>query len=137
MGRYADPMYKARMSERALKHQQQANRSHGMYAYQKRGEDALEPIQLSRYQELKTLFDSEPGRVEYRKDLAAHVAMILELGFANLRELAESNQTIWDKPPIRAMGTYLNTFVRLLDGWPKDAGDPQDITDILRGGKDE
>lgn len=109
-----------------------AAKKHGMYSFRRRGEEALTVYQQGRYAELKRQFDSEPGRVEYRKELAVHVAMMLEIGFWNLREIVEKGGDIWTSPPIRVMGTYLNSLQRLLDGWPKERV-IQDITDLLAG----
>lgn len=111
---------------------QTSNFRHGMDALAKRGEAALSDTGLSRLQELRAQFESEPGRVEYRKELAAFIAMILELGFSNLREIADDGGNIWVSAPIRSMGTYLNTLTRLLDNWPKEDR-PRDITSILEG----
>jgi hypothetical protein len=109
---------------------------HGMYVLRDRGELALAPDGKSRLIELKEQFMSEPGRIEYRQELAAHIALMLEIGFSNVREVAEAGESIWTSSPIKSMGCYLNTLVRLLDGWPKDRA-IMDITTILRGDTDD
>jgi hypothetical protein len=108
------------------------SRKHGIYALELRGENSLAPAQRSRLQELKEQFNSEPGRVEYRQELAAFLAMMLELGFSSIREIAEKGGSIWESPPVARMGVYLNALIRLLDGWPKEGGGPN-ILDVLRG----
>lgn len=105
---------------------------HGLYAIEHRGEAALSETGRTRLQELRDQFMSEPGRVEYRQELAAHIALILELGWSHMREITENGGKLWDSAPIARMGTYLNTLARLLDSWPKDSK-PQDITSILEG----
>ncbi len=110
----------------------QAARKHGAYALERRGEIALEPVQLTRLQELKQQFMTEPGRLEYRRDLAAFLAMIVELGGSNIRDIAEGGGNIWTSSPIARLGTYLNSLIRLLDSWPKDER-PADITTLLSG----
>jgi hypothetical protein len=96
----------------------------------------LTPAGRSRLIELKEQFMTEPGRVEYRQELAAHIALMLEIGFGNVREVAEAGGSIWTSSPVKGMGCYLNTLVRLLDGWPKEQA-LQDITTILQGGNDD
>ena len=109
---------------------------HGMYVIERRGEEGLTALGRSRLQELKEQFMSEPGRVEYRQELAAHIALILEVGFSNLRDVADAGQSIWESTPIQRMGIYLNSLIRLLDAWPKDKA-ILDITAMLKGGDDD
>ena len=125
-------MTRRELSAKEIAQRQQSGRKHGAYSFRQRGEDALGPVQRSRLQELKDQFTSEPGRLEYRRDLAAFLAMIVELGGANIREIVENGGNIWDSSPISKMGTYLNGLIRLLDTWPKDKS-PQDITELLSG----
>jgi hypothetical protein len=98
----------------------QADYKHGLYVVRDRDEAALTPAGRSRLQELRDQFMTEPGRIEYRQDLAAHIALMLEVGFSYIREVAEKGGVVWDTPPVKSMGTYLNTLCRLLDGWPKE-----------------
>ena len=105
---------------------------HGMQAVEHRGEAALSETGRTRLQELRDQFMSEPGRVEYRQELAAHIALMLELGWSHMREITENGGKLWESAPIARMGTYLNTLARLLDNWPKEDR-PQDITSILEG----
>ncbi len=113
--------------------QQKASITHGIYALQNTGESSLQPAQRSRLQELKEQFNSEPGRTEYRQELAAHIAMMLELGFSEVRRVVENGKSIWDSPPVARMGVYLNSLIRLLDGWPKEGSGAIDITELLKG----
>ena len=109
---------------------------HGMYVIERRGEEGLTALGRSRLSELREQFMSEPGRVEYRQELAAHIALILEVGFSNLRDVADAGKSIWESTPIQRMGIYLNSLIRLLDGWPKDKS-IIDITTMLRGDTDD
>lgn len=111
---------KGDLSAKGLAQRRGAARTHGAYALEHRGESALEPGQKTRLQELKEQFMSEPGRVEYRRDLAAFLALIVELGGSDIRKIAESGGNIWQSSPISRMGTYLNSLIRLLDNWPND-----------------
>lgn len=119
-------------SAKGIAQSKKAGITHGIYALQNTGESSLEPAQRSRLQELKDQFASEPGRVEYRRELASFLAMMLELGMSNIRDVAEKGGNIWESPPVARMGVYLNALIRLLDGWPKEAGN-QNIIDLLKG----
>jgi hypothetical protein len=122
------------LSEKEIEQRRKAaesNITHGMYAFRDSGESTLAPAQRSRYVELKELFESEPGRVEYRKELATHIAMMLELGFSHVRSIAEKGGNIWTAPPIKNMGVYVNALIRLMNSWPKDQGAQVDVSEIV------
>ncbi len=110
--------------------------THGMYSFIQRGEDALPPEKRSRYQELREQFESEPGRLDYRKQLAAFLAQVCEIGFDRLRVDTESGKDIWTTPgPLKMLGVYVNSLTRLLDSWPKENG-KKNVIDLLKGGDD-
>jgi hypothetical protein len=111
--------------------------THGLYSFRDRGPDALTEEKRSRYAELKEQFDSEPGRIEYRKELATHLATMLELGFSDIRARAERGQPIWSSPPVARMGTYVNALIRLQDNWPKEAKDNRNILELMKGNQDD
>lgn len=128
-------------SAKGIAQSKRARITHGIYALQNTGESSLDPAQRSRLQELKDQFASEPGRVEYRRELASFLAMMIELGMSNIREIAEQGGNIWESPPVARMGVYLNALIRLMDGWPKDpASEKHTILDVLnsvRGNNDD
>ena len=115
----------------------QAGRKHGIYSFRDRGPDALAQDQKSLYIELRDQFKSEPGRLEFRELFAAHLAMMLELGFSDLKDQAEKGRGIWNSPPVTKMGTYVNALIRLLDSWPKESKDKKNILDLMQGEKYE
>jgi hypothetical protein len=96
--------------------------THGMHTLAQRGEAALNtPGKRSRYAELKELFESEPGRLDYRKELAALLAQICENGFDRLRVDTEAGKDVWTTPgPLKSLAVYVNSLTRLLDSWPKE-----------------
>jgi len=110
------------------------NKTHGIYSFQTRGPDALGPQERSYFLQIRDKFNAEPGRLEYRKDLAAMLATMLELGFADLRYKAERGYPIWTSPPVQRMGTYVNALIRLMDGWPKDQDQNKNILDLMNNG---
>ena len=111
--------------------------THGINAFEKRGTAALDVDKRSVYIQLRDQFKSEPGRLEYREQLAAQLAMMLELAFADMRKLAEQKRSIWTSPPVAKMGTYVNALIRLIDGWPKDQNRQTNILDIMNGAKQD
>ena len=109
----------------------QKARTHGIYAFRARGIEALDNDQRGVYIQLRDQFKSEPGRIEYRERLAANVAMLLELGFAHIGELAAKGYPVWKTPPVARMGVYLNALIRLIDSWPKDKNEIHNIYDLM------
>lgn len=113
----------------------QRARKHGMYSVVKNGEQAMTPPQKSRYLELKELFESEPGRAEYRVNLGALLAEIIEQGCDQLRVDASQGKNVWTTPgPLKSIGVFINSVTRLLESWPKDkhGEDPSQIIDAYR-----
>ena len=119
-------------SASAIQQRQDAGYRHGAYILRDRGESALTPAGKSRLQELKEQLASEPGRIEYRRDLAAFLALMVEMATSNIREKAEEGKDIWSLSPVSRLPTYINGLIKLLDHWPKEEDD-RDITAVLQG----
>ena len=102
-------------SEKTEIQRQQAPRSHGIHAFEKRGEDALDPPRIERLSELRQIMAEEPGRQDYRLELTARMALICELGFSHLKLQAEAGEDIWEGGIIRRLATYVAETRRLLD----------------------
>jgi len=117
--------------EKLIEKKSRANRKHSIYAFRDRGEVALDDPQRSVYIELRDQFKSEPGRLEYREHLAAHLAMMLELGFSHVGQLAEKGYPVWQSPPVARMGVYINALQRLIDHWPKDKQKAGNVLDLI------
>lgn len=111
---------------------EQAPVKHGMYVLERHGESALSKTGRSRLQELQELFRSAPGRAEYREQLAAFMALMVEMGKSHIQEQAEGGGDIWTSSPVSRLPTYVNGLIKLMDNWPKD-DNSMDITDILSG----
>ena len=111
--------------------------THGLYAFADKGEKALTPARHEYLKELKARLASDQGRKEYRVDLAAAIAMICELGFAQLREDVETGKDIWTGGVIKILGSYSNSLTRMLDNWPADEEKPKNIIDALRGNSEQ
>ena len=98
----------------------QQGRKHGIYSLQDRGPEALEPAERSRYQELRELVKSQPGREEFREELLSTTMLIVEMGVSELRHTNDLGQSIWTVPVIKALASYINSAARLIDSFPKD-----------------
>ena len=120
-------------TEAKKRQREEAPVKHGMYVLERHGESALTPGGRSRLQELQELFRSAPGRAEYREQLAAFLALMVEMAQSHIRAEAEEGKDIWTLSPVSRLPTYVNGLIKLLDNWPKD-DNTQDITDLLKGG---
>ncbi len=98
--------------------------THGVYSVVSRGEDVLPIEKRNRLQELKAQLATEPGREEYRIELAATIAIICELGMSELQKANNSGRNIYDTNVIKILGSYQNALARLLATWPKVDSDP-------------
>jgi hypothetical protein len=120
------------ISEQNRKNGQQYQ-THGIYAFEARGPDALAPEKISRLAELRALAATESGRLDLRKELTARLGLLVEMGFSQMRKDAEAGKDIFSSSVIKSFGVFANTFLRSLDNWPKDAEKPKDILEALRG----
>jgi len=111
--------------------------THGVYSFRDKGPDSLTEAQKSRYIELRDQFRSEPGRIEYRLELAAHLAMMCDLAWTEIRAKSEAGRNIWDLPVVGKMAMYMNPLIRLMDSWPKNQGANKNILDVMNGEKHE
>ena len=100
----------------------EATRDHGVYAVASRGKEALRgPAEKGRYQELKELVRTYPGRVELKEELATLAMMIVELGASSLRETHNKGGSVFDdKAILKALSPYMNVALKALDSLPDD-----------------
>jgi hypothetical protein len=115
----------------------QFKQTHGIKAFEDRGEKALTPERHLYLKELKARLATSEGRKEARVDLAAAIALICELGFSQLREDVEAGKDIWSGGVIKILGSYQNTLQRMLATWPADEEKPKNIIDALRGDNEQ
>ena len=111
---------KYNVSSVARSQRQQASRKHAVYAFEHRGPEALDPLQVGRLNELRQMLEDSPGRTELRRELTARMALICELGFAHLRQQTENGEDIWQGGIIRRLGSYVAETRRLLDSFEDD-----------------
>jgi hypothetical protein len=119
------------ITQKVVAQRQQASRSHGIFAFRKRGEDALNPSQVDRLADLRALLQNEPGRTELRCELTARMAMICHLGFVHLERQAEAGNEIWEGGVIHRLATYVSETRRLLDSFDQDVLE-NTAADIIR-----
>jgi len=105
------------LSDAELEQRRQAARTHGLRAFEARGERSLEPGQVNRLQELREMVRDRPGREDLRRELLARTALLVEIGFAHLRQEAEAGADIWGSNVVKRLGTYLAESRRLLDSF--------------------
>ncbi len=99
---------------------------HGIYTAERQKE----------LRELKDRLQTEPGRLEYRAELASFLAWIVQDGAVELQRKREAGETIWQDGPLHQLATYINSLTRLLDAWPKEKPS-LDVTSIeVREGQD-
>lgn len=124
------------MAKGQFENDNQAAKKHGLYTLRDRGPAALEELERASYAELRKLFATSSGRDAIRLELATRLYTMIGIGFTELEKIADNGDSIWDAPPTRRMGTYINSLQRLLDGWPAD-DQPKDVTSILEGSSGE
>ena len=128
-GRPPGPVSAVELAQRRV-----AARTHGMgvLAVGSLGPSALSPEGIARLSELRKLLETQGGRGEVRRELAARVAWICEVGFAHIRARAETSGNIWGKGPITGLATYSALLHRLLDSWPSPVDEAVHVAEIAR-----
>ena len=100
--------------------QQQAKRTHGIYAFQDRGEESLEPANIGRLAELRRLVKTYRGRQELRQELFARTMLICDIAYGELRTTSEQGISIMENPVIRIASTWYALANRILDSFPEE-----------------
>lgn len=108
------------MSEAVLVQRQQASSKHLVHSFERRGTEALDPQRINRLDELRQMLSDAPGRVALRRELAARMILISEMGFAHLKQQAENGENFWESGVIRRLGSYVAESRRLLDSFEDD-----------------
>ena len=93
----------------------------------------FDPKLVKRLDELRVLMDTEPGRRDLRVELGARVALIVELGIAEIgRQMEQQGSDLFDTSVIHKLGTYVNTLSRMLRDWPSPIDDAIQVTELER-----
>jgi hypothetical protein len=139
------PGYKQTMTEDAIRERQEASRIHGAYAFQARGEQALEPPKRGRLAELAELASDRAGLVSLLQDRVVRSCMMCEIIESYIVEETQSGKKLADIPILSKLPAYQNSAQRaiasLVSILPKNNEDALDAKNILeavkRGQKDE
>jgi hypothetical protein len=93
-------------------------KTHGMFSLRDSGPAKLtDPVQISRMSQLRQMAKTEPGRQEIREEITARMALICDLGYAELARQRQAGESIWDSGVIRRLATYTAETRRLLDSF--------------------
>jgi len=129
---------KETMSEAELEQRQEARRSHGAYAFQGRGEQALEPSKRSRFVELQEQITDKGGVIGLMQDRAIKAVMVCELIESYIGEEVEKGAKAPDIPALKSLPAFWNSAQRALSSLLSvmdDTDKPLDITDLMKGGE--
>lgn len=113
------------LTEAELEQRRQAPVTHGMYAFEERGQAALDPTKISRLAELRSMVKTQGGRRELKLELLARTALLVEIGFERLRQQNEEGKSIWEGGVISRLGSYMALVHRLVDSTPNE--DPREV----------
>jgi hypothetical protein len=123
-------------SSKVIEQREQAARKHGAYAYQARGEAALEPTGRTRLVELREQVQSREGVIDIMRQKAADSVLLFELVQSFVAGEVKAGTQLDEIKALKSLPAFMNTMQRalasLLDVMPDDT-DRGDITTILQG----
>lgn len=125
-----------KITQKELTQRQDAARSHGFYAFQARGEAALDAPQRSRLQEIREQVQDNQGILDAMIERTAAAVMLAELAEAWIRDQAERGVPFDQMTMLNRISNFQETarrhLLQLSQMIPKDQG-AIDITELLRG----
>ena len=127
------------MAKTAFEQKHEDQVVHGMDALNKGGPEAImriDPKMVARLSELRDMMNTEPGRREIRLEVGARLALIVELGMAELgRAIQEPGIDLFDTAVMGRIGGYINSLNRLLLRWPSPVKEAIDVNELARAKK--
>ena len=123
------------MTENAIRQRQQAPRKHGAIAFKDSGEDALEPPQRSRLQELKEQVQDREGVLELMQDRAANAVLMCEIVTSYIAKEYKSGIPLTQIPIINRLAAFQNSAQRALKDLiavMPDRGNVLDAREVLQ-----
>ena len=105
-------------------------KTHGMRGLEISGPKSLDSAKYDRLSDLRRIVATHPGRQELRQELAARVALLVEIGFHELVKTHEDGKSIWESPVIGRYSTYLAELRRVLETFPAD-DIPASASDVI------
>ena len=118
------------MSKEEHKQRQQAARKHGAYAFQARGEAALDKPQRSRLQELKDQVQNRDGVLELMQERAANSVMVTELVMSHVAREVKQGKPLAQITILRALPAFMNTAQRALKDLIHEMPEGEGISDV-------
>jgi hypothetical protein len=142
------PASKKGLSEAEIKQRSeagQASKVHGAYAYQARGDQALEPNKRGRLAELAELASDRAGLISLLQERVTRSIMMCEIIESYIVQEKQLGKSLADIPILGKLPAYQNSAQRaiasLVSLLPKSNEDALDAKNILeavkRGQKDE
>ena len=92
----------------------------------------IDPKLVKRLGELRALLDTAPGRREVRVELGARLALICELGIAEIGRQMEQEGDLFDAAVIKRLATYTNSLSRLLEHWPDPVSEAINVKELKK-----
>jgi hypothetical protein len=106
--------YSGEGTEEEIKQRQEAARTHGAYAFERRGEEALTQPARSRLEELKEQTQTRDGVLEVMKERAANAVMMVELLTSYLAKEVKSGKPLTQISGFASLPAFMNTAQRAL-----------------------
>ena len=108
---------------------------HGMIATARGGPGSLmqiDPKLVKRLDELRLLLDTAPGRREVRVELGARLALMCELGIAEVGRQMELEGDLFDASVVAKLNTWMNSLLKLLDKWPSPVDEAIHVEEMAK-----
>ena len=128
------------LTAKEIAQRQNAARTHGIDAYERRGESALDDPQGKRLETLRLMAQTREGVVEMLKERAARAMLIAEMAEDWVQKELDRGVKFDEIGLLKRLGTYQETARRalmaLFAALP-NYSKAMDITDFMRGGGDD
>lgn len=129
------------LTQKELEQRRQASRTHGVYAVQQRGEDAMTPAQRSRSVELQEQLTDREGVILAMRDAVVSSLAVAEIAQSYVIQQHKAGRQLDTIPLFTKLPLFWNSANRALkaylDTFPADQGSAIDVTDLLRGDNED
>ena len=118
------------LTDSEIDQRQQAAKSHGAYAFERRGEIALNQTGRSRLQELKDQVQDRQGVLALMQERAANSVMMVELITSYIAKEHKSGKPLSHIKPLGSLPAFMNTAQRALKDLLSVMPDDKQVLDI-------
>lgn len=108
---------KDQMSESELEQRSQASRTHGAYAIQAHGEQAMTEEQRSYRSELLEKIKTKEGAVDVLREMTVDAMVVSKVVQSEVIQLHESGKPLEDIPVLGRLAAFQNSAARLLTAY--------------------